>query len=174
MTEIKKNFNLPELGRRIEELVNASGPLWDIVYTRVQAALDQIEEQVAVRTPVGATGNLRGGWGTVPLQLHGVGVMYGQVVNPMSYGPVVEEGRQPGTMPPITPGLKLWVKRVLGVPDKDVDSVSFAVAKKIEARGTKPARMLDEGWRAAFPVIDQQMSAMLTEIVAELGDSIMQ
>lgn len=168
---IEKDFSLPELGDRIEELVEGRGPLWDIVYTRVTAALDHLEEQVAVRTPVGVSGNLRAGWGTIPPKLRGEGVIVGELVNPISYGPDVEYGKKPGPFE-ITSGFKLWVKRKLEVPDKDVEAVSFAIAKSIEKNGTRAQNMLRDGWDAALPAIDAQMSAMLIDIVTELGDSI--
>lgn len=171
---LEKDFDLPEMGERISELVDGSGPLWDIVNRHVQAALDTIEERVAVRTPVGATGNLRAAWGTVPPQIKGQGIIIGEVVNPVSYGPVVEEGRKPGTFPPVDAGLKLWVKRKLGVPDAQVTSVSYAIAKSIEANGTRAASMLRDGWDDALPTVDSELSAMLAEIVAELGDAITQ
>ena len=171
---IEKNFSLPALGERIDELVRGDGPLFDIVYKRMSAALDHLEEQVAVRTPVGATGNLRGGWGVTEPRLRASGMIVGQLGNPVSYGKTVEIGRKPGKPVPVTSSLKLWVKRVIGAPDKEVEGISYAIAKSIERKGTKGAFMLRDGWDASLPEIDRQMSEMLVDIVRELGSAITQ
>lgn len=171
MTELEKDFSLPAMGERIAELFKGSGPLWDIVSGHAITALDVIDEQVAVRTPVGATGNLRSAWGVVPPQLSGEGVIIGQVVNPSSYGPYADDGRAAGRMPPVN-AIELWVKRVIG--DADSNSIAWAIAKHIAANGTKGAHMLQDGWTAALPTVDAELTAMLNDVIIELGDSLKQ
>lgn len=51
------------------------------------------------------------------------------------YAQVIDEGRDPG---PINPEVLFrWVRKKLGVAEKEVRSVAFLIARKIRARGTR-------------------------------------
>ncbi len=102
------------------------------------------ESEVVKRTPVGAFNALRGGYATDPAT---IARLQGAVVNPILYHDWVEEGRNPGRMPPVQ-ALVPWVGVKLGVPVEARHQVAFLVARAIGARGTQPAGMVKAGWAA--------------------------
>ena len=64
-----------------------------------------------------------------------------EIVYPAPYADSVEFGRAPGSMPP-SRSLEKWVRRKLGVKDKKVKGVAFAIARSIEKRGMAQAKFL--------------------------------
>jgi hypothetical protein len=53
----------------------------------------------------------------------------------------VEFGRAEGSMPPVKP-IQVWARRKLGIPEKEANSVGWAIAKSIEKRGIAPSPYL--------------------------------
>ena len=112
------------------------------------AVHDQVEAHFAKRkqiekpggfTPVGATGNLKSRiFGEARLQPRPI-VLWG---TPEVYGPVVEEGRRPGSVPP-PEALRPWVERKLGVPSSESKGVAFLIARAIGRRGTPGRRVFE-------------------------------
>lgn len=71
----------------------------------------------------------------------------GRVFNPLAHAWPMEDGRLPGAWPPRGP-IEAWVRRKLHVPEGDVRSVAFLVARKIARDGTKAAHMFRDGFNA--------------------------
>lgn len=65
-----------------------------------------------------------------------------EIIYSAPYADIIEYGRQPGTMPPPA-ALEKWVRRKLGVADKDARRVAFLVARKIKQRGTDPSPYIE-------------------------------
>lgn len=54
------------------------------------------------------------------------------------YAAVMDEGRMPGKMPPVS-ALIPWVRtKIGGKDDKEIKSIAYAVARKIAEKGTEP------------------------------------
>ena len=77
----------------------------------------------------------------------------------------VEHGRAPGRMPPIGP-IELWLRRKAGVTDR---SAAFLVARAIGRRGTKGARMFEQGYDVAQGRLPQRMAALRVAIARVLA-----
>lgn len=122
---------------------------------------------IVKHTPVGWSGVLRGGYATEvtrvsPRRVRGV------IVNPIIYHDPVEEGRQPGRMPPIE-ALIPWVGSKLGVPPgPERRAVAFLVARKIGRRGTPAQRMVEEGWEETRRQIRPKLKEMGLRIVRDI------
>lgn len=103
------------------------------------------KSEVQERTPVGATGHLRGGYAIErPQRIHG-GRLRGALVNAILYHDFVEEGRLPGRMPP-PQALERWVGSKLGIGEPERSQVAFAIARNIGLTGTEPQWMVRLGW----------------------------
>lgn len=70
------------------------------------------------------------------------------IVYPAPYAESVHFGRAPGSMPPPS-ALEKWVRRKLGVPEKEVKSTAWAIAKAIEQRGIAETPFLTEAVKKA-------------------------
>ena len=103
-------------------------------------------EQIVQLTPVGATGQTRGGYAVEgPRRVGGqLGRWEAAVVNPVFQHDFAESGRRPGRMPP-PQALEAWVGTKLGIPVNQRKGVAFLVARAIGRRGTKGAHMVEKG-----------------------------
>ena len=138
----------------IEYKIQQTGPIFDrglrddIIQTDLLAAMHEaliyLEREVKERTPIGATGILRGSVFSEirgqPVNLHGI------VASPQQYAAPVEHGTQPH-WPPQGP-IRLWVRRKLGIEGDNVNGVAFLVARKIASKGTDGAHMFEEAFKA--------------------------
>lgn len=103
--------------------------------------------------------------------------MEGRVFSPLAYAIVIDQGRTPGArMPPID-AIELWVKRkgiakasnsnfgALSELDQEdtLRSLAWAIAKKIQRDGIKPAYFMQAGWDRAAPKVEG-----VFEIMAEM------
>lgn len=109
----------------------------------MQESLARAQADVQGATPV-FLNVLRGGTFS---EIHGSGVsLHGKVAPPLAardYAAVVEEGRRPGKMPPVS-AIAAWVGRKLGV------GVSpFLVARAIARKGTKGRHMFRDAHKRA-------------------------
>ena len=69
-------------------------------------------------------------------------LMGGSIIYPVPYADVIENGRDPGTMPPVEP-IQRWVQRKLGIKDLIKSrQVAFAIATQIKKRGLVGTRFL--------------------------------
>lgn len=80
--------------------------------------------------------------------------LVGAVGTPLFYGIVMEYGRRPGKKQPPVDVMKLWVKRVLKVPEEEIDSVAFLVGRKIGTYGIEGKHYFKEGLEASEPHIN--------------------
>ena len=72
------------------------------------------------------------------------------------HAPFVEFGRKSGRMPKIEV-LKAWVRRKLRVKEKEVNSVTFAVARKIAREGTRAQPFL----RPAYEDVQKKIESIM-------------
>jgi hypothetical protein len=117
-------------------------------------------------TPVGVTGNLRGGVQSEVVRGSGVDVL-GRVFDPVAYALPVDRGAQPHFPP--SSALELWVRRKLDVPDKLVRSVAFLVARAISRRGTAARKFFADSWAHVKPQAEARYQQALARIAARLG-----
>lgn len=106
----------------------------------ITTMVTEMEREVAMRAPRGATGMLQQ---SMAGEVRGRGLaIRGVVGSSLFYAPVVELGRNPGRFPPPGP-IQLWVQRKLGISGKEVRSVAYLVARKIARHGTEPQRVIE-------------------------------
>lgn len=155
-----------ELLKRIEELEQGSGQFGQTITNTMQAALDLLEQEIVVRTPVN-TGILRG---SIANAIYGKPpYIEGAVGTPISYGLPVETGRAPGKMPPVD-AIEYWVKRK-GITEQGQErQVAFAIARAIGRRGTRGAYMFRDGFEAARPRIETLFDDLSGKIVEALAE----
>lgn len=153
--EIK--IDLSEIMAFAESTEQAGKIAVDEIATVMDKGLAVMEEAIAVRTPVGVTGNLRGSIATETYR-RGMSV-FGEVFTPLKYGEPVERGRRAGKWPPQN-AIKLWVVRKLDVSAEEADQVAFLVARAIGRGTTKGimkkgggAKMFEEGFDYAEPIV---------------------
>ena len=60
----------------------------------------------------------------------------------LKYADIVEFGRTPGSMPPVKVLFPWVLQKIGGLDEKEVQRIAFAVAKKIEEKGTEPQRYI--------------------------------
>lgn len=149
-------------------LFNGGAPA--IVEQESRAALNagvlMFQGAIVPLTPVGVTGMTRKG---VQTMVTGTWAsMLGRVFNPVAHAMAVETGRKPGKQPP-TERLLLWVRRKLGVSDKQARSVAFLVARKIGRKGTKGAFMFAKGFKAMEAKVRARMDEVPGRIIRRLG-----
>lgn len=89
---------------------------------------------------------------------------------------VLITGRAPGKFPPMDV-IRGWVRRKLGIPEEEVDSVAFLVARKIAEKGTdiftdrakglQIQLIIDELNEELFKDISNQMAFEVTNTIFE-------
>lgn len=127
--------------------------------------------EVMTRTPVGASGNLRGSIFT-EIKGEGQGTIRGVVASRADYADHVEFGRRPGgRMPPWQEGSPLyrWVVRNLESRNGDFESVAFLVARATARRGTRGRRMFARALEENRSRIEGRIRELLDEIVRRVG-----
>lgn len=78
-----------------------------------------------------------------------------KIVYSAPYSIIVEFGRQPGSMPPITV-IQEWVRRKLGIQNpKKAESIAWAIAQSIKTNGIEPRPFM----RNAINSISASMSS---------------
>lgn len=90
------------------------------------------------------------------------------IVSGPSYVYVLETGRRPGKMPPVTPNMTNWiVSKGLSI-DKTVESVGFAISKTIAEKGTK---LFQQGGRTDIitPAISDERVDKLVNKLADIS-----
>jgi len=98
-----------------------------------------VQAEVKTLTPVGATGQLRGG--IKPFTFRQGDTIITEVTPDKEYAPYVEFGtKAPRKAPPFEP-LLYWVTRRLGLAGKEAISATRAIQRKIAVRGTKAQKM---------------------------------
>lgn len=136
--------------------------------TRLVVEITEIGRvEIVKRTPVGFSGAARRGWTTEIRGRHTARVT-GLILNPVLHIPPLETGRRPGKRPPIE-AIIPWVGSKMGIPPGPARrSVAFLVARKIGARGTDGAHMIEEGWDATRDKIKPRLKEAGVRIVRTL------
>ncbi|MCY3824870.1 MAG: HK97 gp10 family phage protein [Nitrospinae bacterium] len=132
---------------------------------------EMLRREVVVRTPVGASGNLKGSIFT-EIKGEGRGAIRGVVASRADYADHVEFGRRPGgAMPPWREGSPLyrWVVRNLESRSGEFESVAFLVARAIARRGTRGRRMFARSFEENQRRIEGRIRELLDEIVRRVG-----
>ena len=130
-----------------------------------------LRREVMTRTPVGASGNLRGGIDT-DIKGENPGVLRGVVASRVPYAGYVEFGRRPGGgMPPWREGTPLyrWVVRNLESRDGDFESTAFLVARAIARRGIPGRRMFARALEENQGRVDKRIRELVDEIARRVG-----
>ena len=95
-----------------------------------------------------------------------------------TYGYVIDKGRRPGKMPP-TDAIKKWIKQkplrlrdlkkgsFVKMTESKVDSVAFAIAKKIKEKGTNPTYFFTTPFRLEFETLPQELGQAYALDVAD-------
>lgn len=152
-----------------EELAAAFAAAPDLVHQRLnvymQGATMYLQEEIQERTPTSGHGTLRQSFTSEVREL-GDSVV-GIVGSPLSYAVPVELGTRPH-FPPVD-AIEDWVNVKLGITGPDGRQVAYAIARKIAARGTKGAFMVQRGFDASRPELERQAQLLLTAISGDLA-----
>ncbi len=143
-----------------QPLVNAE------ILDAMDASLNIWKQLAVAETPVGVTGDARRSINNV---IHGQPPIFrGETVMGVLYGLPLERGRKPGKWPP-RDAIALWVRRKLGVPEKEVDSVAFLIQRAIGQRGTKGAAMFfkasERGARPIMRIWEEVPGRVLAQLI---------
>lgn len=132
---------------------------------------EMLKREVMARTPVGASGNLRGSIFT-EIKGENPSVLRGVVASRAPYAGYVEFGRRPGgAMPPWREGSPLyrWVVRNLESRDGNFESAAFLVARAIARRGMRGRRMFARAFEENQGRIDKRIRELVDEIARRVG-----
>lgn len=130
----------------------------------MQLSLDTFKQAVQLEWPV----NFGIGRASTTTEIEGTRVdLTGFVKTPLIYGRPVEDGRKPGTMPPVE-AIEIWVIRKLGIAPPESRGVAFVIARAIGRRGTQGAHMFQKGFDNALPLVEAQWDQLLDNILARL------
>lgn len=136
------------------------------IATSLQEALLLLEREIKDRLPTGVTGLLRGSiTHKLIAQARGQEIA-GKVFSPLNYAAPVELGTKPH-FPPLAP-LRDWVEKKLGVSKSQSRSVAFLIARKIAAKGTKPQKHFETGFRDNAEQVNAILGRGLARIRARL------
>ncbi len=132
---------------------------------------EMLKREVAMRTPIGASGNLRG---SIFTEIRGEsrGALRGVVASRVPYARYVEFGRRAGgRIPPWREGSPLyrWVAHKLESRNGDFESVAFLVARAIARRGIPGRRMFARAFEDNQSRIDRRIRELLDEIARRVG-----
>ena len=147
--------DLEELTRECPEISR------DVRISKLTEALNLLEREIKKKTPYGAGPiHLRD---TIHEKVRASGKkVIGIIGTPLQHGEPVELGTRPH-FPPTGP-IQFWVERKLGITGKEAKSVAFLIARAISKRGTKGAKMFEEGFGEA----ESRVVRILEEIPGEI------
>jgi hypothetical protein len=129
-------------------------------------AVNAIQGAVVPLSPVNL-GFLRNAWGSKVELTGGSYDVLGRVFNPLEYALPQERGARPH-WPPRGP-IEAWVRRKLGVSEKQVRSVAFLVARKMAQVGMKGQAMAYKAVDQVTPMIQARFREGLNSIIQRLG-----
>jgi hypothetical protein len=116
-----------------------------------------LTREMTLRTPVGATGNLRGSIrGDMVGRHHAV---VGPTGGASLYAYWADQGRRPGTPPPYE-AIAYWALRVLGSRDP-----AWAIVRKIARKGTKGSHFVRRTYREAGPGARRVMAMVVRDMM---------
>ncbi|MCY4383922.1 MAG: HK97 gp10 family phage protein [Nitrospinae bacterium] len=159
----------------LEELPEMPAIAWEGVLLLAHESMAEItgmlRREVMTRTPIGASGNLRG---SIYTEIKGENprVLRGVVASRTPYARYVEFGRRAGgRMPPWREGTSLyrWVAHKLGPPDGSIERVSFLVARSIARHGIPGRRMFARAFEENQSRIDRRIRELVDEIARRVS-----
>jgi hypothetical protein len=159
--------DMHEVAKFLSDLGALEGTIIPLAHRYMRISVDTMEAEVVGRTPVGATGNLRGSIGT---EIRGARLdIRGEVGTAILYGEPAERGRRSGRMPPVDP-IEYWVVRK-GIAPAGPESrnVAWLIARAIGHHGTKGAHMFERGFEAAEPKVLSLWRGLPDRIAQELS-----
>jgi hypothetical protein len=131
-------------------------------------AANAIHGAVVPLTPVNQ-GFLRNAWGTKVEATGGPIDVLGRVFDPLAHALPQERGAHwPGAWPR-RDAIEAWVRRKLGVPDNEVRSVAFLVARKLKRVGMKGHAMAYQAVNQVEGAVHARFQTGLQAIVERLG-----
>lgn len=137
----------------------------DVRLAAVIEAVNLIEREVKLRTPVGA--------GPIHLRdtIHGRAesrgaTVWGVVGTPLEHGEPVEFGTKPH-FPPLGP-IEFWVEKKLGLSGDEAHAAAFLIARKIAAHGTMGAHMFEKGFEAAKDRVNRILAGIPDRIIEKV------
>jgi hypothetical protein len=152
--------------RLIKEAQISERIIFEEVRTTMDDSLSVLDEQVSGRTPVGVTGQLRQ---SIAADVRGRSPnLTGILTTPLPYGLPVEQGRDPGKMPPIS-AIELWVIRKQIAPPGISRGVAWAIAIAI-SRGQSQhqqrggSKMFEKGFQAGKPIVEKLWANFATRV----------
>lgn len=156
--------------------------IMSILERGVSAILDLIRAETLKETPVN-TGLLRSSINASKQVMVLPTMVQGTLGSTLAYALPTETGRAPGKMPPVD-AIAYWVarkglagtydisthKREGGAEDQRSQDwqVALMIARKIAARGTKGAHMMEKGIAAAQPRIEAYWQSVIMPDVAKV------
>lgn len=132
---------------------------------------EMLRREVVTRTPIGASGNLRGSIFT-DIRGESRGELRGVVASRVPHAGYVEFGRRAGGgIPPWGEGTPLyrWVDRKLESRDGEIESVAFLVARAIARRGIPARRMFARAFEENHGRIEGRIRELLDDIARRVG-----
>lgn len=141
-----------------EEVIATFSKAPDIVREEMLAAVTEadflLKREVIERTPDNVIGNLKASYVSreQPLEYGAIGI----VGTAKPYAVYVELGTKPHSINGLgVQSIEDWVRKKLGVPEKEVRSVAYLVARKIRREGTKPVGMFSKAWEDQEPAVQR-------------------
>ena len=158
MFETKLKVDLKDLEELTREYPEISK---DVRISKLTEALNLLEREIKKKTPYGAGPiHLRD---TIHEKVRASGKkVIGIIGTPLQHGEPVELGTKPH-FPPTGP-IQFWVERKLGIAGKEAKGMAFLIARAISKRGTKGAKMFEEGFEEA----ETRVVRILEEIPGEI------
>jgi hypothetical protein len=155
-----------------DELAAAFAAAPELVRRRLNVYMNgatmYLQSEIQERTPTSGHGTLRGSFSS---EVHELGdSVVGVVGTPLAYAIPVELGTRPH-FPPVD-AIEDWVNVKLGITGPEGKRVAYAIARKIAARGTKGAFMVQRGFDAARPELERQADLLLVAISGDLAGSL--
>jgi hypothetical protein len=137
MTGITYTVDAPLLDDELKKLNGYEAVAGQKLRDAMTKSVIKVQGGAREGAPVGVSGRLRQsiGW-NVSGGGSDITGWVGSTMKNEVYPSVMEGGRRPGTMPPSS-ALERWVHIVLGVPENEMRSVAYLVARAIQRRGIK-------------------------------------
>jgi len=98
-----------------------------------------------------------------------VGPLHYRVSPGVQHAVFVHEGRRAGPMPGISHGLMEWVRFRTGARDRDLERMTFVIARAIGQRGIRPNPFVDRALTATEPAILAGVAAAVDRVAGAAG-----
>jgi hypothetical protein len=89
-----------------------------------------------------------------------------RVFNDSSYGPIIEDGRKPGSKMPPKGVMARWAQRRLGLSREEALAIDFPLRRAIKDRGLRPRKVMANSLEQMTAAVDEEV---MREVDAELN-----